>query len=166
MEQINLSGGRFNYIRQGEGAAVLLVHGLGSSLEDWQPQVEALSRHFRVYALDLRGHGASEPLRAPVSMGELAADVAEFIVALDLEPCILVGISMGGMITFQLLAEHAHLRAAAVINSSPCFPWTAGRRVGRCAALRPGAVVRPGGDGAAAGRQAVPRRSRRRCASG
>ena len=75
MEQINLSGGRFNYIRQGEGAAVLLVHGLGSSLEDWQPQVEALSRHFRVYALDLRGHGASEPLRAPVSMGELAAEV-------------------------------------------------------------------------------------------
>lgn len=123
MEQINLSGGRFNYIRQGEGAAVLLVHGLGSSLEDWQPQVEALSRHFRVYALDLRGHGASEPLRAPVSMGELAADVAEFIVAMDLEPCILVGISMGGMITFQLLAEHPHLvRAAAVINSSPCFP--------------------------------------------
>ncbi|WP_238474386.1 alpha/beta fold hydrolase [Pseudomonas cavernae] len=101
---------------------MLLLHGLGSSLLDWQPQIEYLAQSCRVYALDLRGHGHSEPLRAPVSMADLAADVADFIRAMGIQPCILVGISMGGMITFQLLAEQPHLvRAAVVINSAPSF---------------------------------------------
>ncbi|MCY1519001.1 3-oxoadipate enol-lactonase 2 [compost metagenome] len=107
---------------------VLLLHGLGSSLLDWQPQIEHLARCCQVHALDLRGHGQSEPLRAPVSMAELAADVADFIRALEIQPCILVGISMGGMATFQLLAEQPQLvRAAVVINSAPSFPLDAWR---------------------------------------
>lgn len=123
MEYLHLPGGRMAYICQGDGPAVLLLHGLGSSSFDWQPQIEHLSRDFRVYALDVRGHGQSEPLRAPVSMSELAADVADFIRAMDIEPCLLVGISMGGMLTFQLLADHpALVRAAVVVNSAPSFP--------------------------------------------
>ena len=120
---LHLPTGRFAYIDQGQGTPVLLLHGLGSSLLDWQPQVEHLARYCRVLALDVRGHGQSEPLRAPSSMSALAGDVAAFIQALDIEPCILVGISMGGMLTFQLLAEQPQLvRAAVVINSAPSFP--------------------------------------------
>ncbi|WJN59648.1 alpha/beta hydrolase [Pseudomonas sp. SO81] len=123
MNYLNLPNGRFAYIRQGQGAPVLLLHGLGSSLLDWQPQIEHLAQHCEVIAMDVRGHGRSEPLRAPVSMAELAGDVAAFIRALQIAPCILVGISMGGMLTFQLLAEHPELvRAAVVINSAPSFP--------------------------------------------
>lgn len=123
MDYLNLPGGRFAYICQGQGTPVLLLHGLGSSLLDWQPQIEHLAGYCRVYALDLRGHGHSEPLRAPVSMSELAADVADFIRAMAIAPCILVGISMGGMVTFQLLAEQPQLvRAAVLVNSAPSFP--------------------------------------------
>lgn len=123
MDYLHLPSGRIAYVCRGQGPAVLLLHGLGSSSLDWQPQIEHLARHFRVYALDLRGHGQSAPLRAPVSMAELAGDVADFIRALDIEPCVLVGISMGGMLTFQLLADHPELlRAAAVVNSAPSFP--------------------------------------------
>jgi pimeloyl-ACP methyl ester carboxylesterase len=123
MNYLNLPNGRFAYIRQGQGAPVLLLHGLGSSLLDWQPQIEHLTQHCEVVAVDVRGHGQSEPLRAPVSMAELAGDIADFIRALQIAPCILVGISMGGMLTFQLLAEHPELvRAAVVINSAPSFP--------------------------------------------
>lgn len=122
MDYINLPGGRFAYITQGQGMPVLLLHGLGSSLLDWQPQIEHLARYCQVFALDVRGHGQSEPLRAPVSMAELAADIADFIRAKQIQPCILVGISMGGMLTFQLLADQPQLvRAAVVINSAPSF---------------------------------------------
>ncbi|MDD0844800.1 alpha/beta fold hydrolase [Pseudomonas sp. Gutcm_11s] len=123
MEYLNLASGRFAYVRRGQGRPVLLLHGLGSSLLDWQPQIEHLAAHCEVIAMDVRGHGQSEPLRAPVSMAELAEDVADFIRTLRLEPCILVGISMGGMLTFQLLADQPQLvRAAVVVNSAPSFP--------------------------------------------
>ena len=123
MDYLNLPNGRFAYVRQGRGSPVLLLHGLGSSLLDWQPQIEHLAQHCEVFALDVRGHGQSEPLRAPVSMAELAADVSDFIRAMGIAPCTLVGISMGGMLTFQLLADQpALVRAAVVVNSAPSFP--------------------------------------------
>jgi 3-oxoadipate enol-lactonase len=123
MAYLKLSGGRFAYICQGRGTPVLLLHGLGSSLFDWQPQIDHLASFCQVYALDLRGHGLSEPLRAPTSMAALAADVAEFIQTMGIGPCILVGVSMGGMLTFQLLAEQPQLvRAAVLINTAPSFP--------------------------------------------
>jgi len=120
---IQLKNGRCAYIRQGQGRPVLLLHGLGSAWQDWQPQIEALSRFAQVYALDLRGHGASEPLRGPVSVAELAGDVAEFIRAQGIQGCVLVGISMGGMVGFQLLAQQPELVSRLVaINSAPSFP--------------------------------------------
>lgn len=123
MAYLKLSSGRFAYICQGRGTPVLLIHGLGSSLFDWQPQIDHLATFCQVYALDLRGHGLSEPLRAPTSMAAMAADVAEFIQAMGIGPCILVGVSMGGMLTFQLLAEQPQLvRAAVLINTAPSFP--------------------------------------------
>jgi 3-oxoadipate enol-lactonase len=128
MAYINLSRGRFAYVCQGQGVPVLLLHGLGSSLFDWQPQIEHLARTCQVYALDIRGHGQSELLHAPTSMPELAADIAEFIQAMNMAPCIVVGISMGGMLTFQLLAEQPQLvRAAVLINTAPSFPLTSWR---------------------------------------
>lgn len=123
MDYLNLPNGRIAYVRQGRGSPVLLLHGLGSSLLDWQPQIDHLAQHCEVFAMDVRGHGCSEPLRAPVSMAELAGDVADFIRVMNIAPCTLVGISMGGMLTFQLLADHpALVRAAVVVNSAPSFP--------------------------------------------
>ena len=123
MHYIQLKSGRCAYIRQGQGMPVLLLHGLGSSWQDWQPQIEALSRFAEVFALDLRGHGASEPLREPVSVAELAEDVGEFIRIQNIHGCVLVGISMGGMVGFQLLAQQPELVGRLVaINSAPSFP--------------------------------------------
>src|SRR5690606_29728590 len=118
-----LKTGRCAYIRQGRGRPVLLLHGLGSSWQDWQAQIDALSGFAEVFALDLRGHGASEPLRGPVSVAELAEDVAEFIRRQNIQSCVLVGISMGGMVAFQLLAKQPELVGRlVVINSAPSFP--------------------------------------------
>ncbi|PAU88915.1 3-oxoadipate enol-lactonase [Pseudomonas sp. WN033] len=123
MNFIQLNNARIAYVREGQGVPVLLLHGLGSSLQDWQPQINDLSRYAQVWALDLRGHGDSQVLRAPVTVAELAGDVAEFIETVGIQGCILVGISMGGMIGFELLARRPQLLdGLVVINSAPSFP--------------------------------------------
>ncbi|MGH8434304.1 MAG: alpha/beta fold hydrolase [Pseudomonas sp.] len=123
MDYMKLSTGRFAYICKGQGTPVVLLHGLGSSWLDWQPQIDYLSRFFKVYALDLRGHGASERLRAGLGVVDMAADVAEFITAVECNPVFVVGISMGGMVGFQLLVSNSELvRGFVAINSAPSFP--------------------------------------------
>lgn len=123
MNFIQLKKTRIAYMQKGQGAPVLLLHGLGSSLQDWEYQIQEVSGYAQVWAIDMRGHGRSQPLRAPVSIAEMAEDVAEFIEALNIQGCILVGISMGGMIAFELLARRPELLAGlVVINSAPSFP--------------------------------------------
>lgn len=123
MEYINLPSGRVAYLKKGSGQPILLLHGLGSSVLDWQAQIEYLSQFYLVYAIDLRGHGLSDKLKTPITMADFATDVANFICTMNMEPCPVIGISMGGMVTFQLMAQHPELVSAAIIiNSAPYFP--------------------------------------------
>lgn len=104
----------------GTGETVLLIHGLGSSTEDWEPQVTALAARFRVVAYDVRGHGRTSKPRGPYSVPQFAEDAAALITALELGPVHVVGLSMGGMIAFQLAADHPELvRSLVIVNSGP-----------------------------------------------
>lgn len=113
-------GCRFFFEEHGEGSPVLLVHGLGSSTQDWELQVPALAACHRVIALDVRGHGRSDKPRQQYRIADFAGDVAALIEHLQLAPVHLVGISMGGMIGFQLGVDHPQLlRSLTVVNSGP-----------------------------------------------
>jgi 3-oxoadipate enol-lactonase len=104
----------------GIGETVLLIHGLGSSTEDWQPQVDALAQRFRVVTYDVRGHGRTGKPRGRYSVPQFADDAAALIQALGLGPVHVVGLSMGGMIGFQLAADHPELvRSLVIVNSGP-----------------------------------------------
>ena len=59
MPYFDYDGCQLHYEEYGHGAPVLLVHGLGSSTRDWEYQIPALAAHYRVIALDIRGHGRS-----------------------------------------------------------------------------------------------------------
>ena len=99
---------------------VLLVHGLGSSTEDWAPQVEALSQQFRVVTYDVRGHGQTSKPNGSYSVPQFAEDAAALIVQLGLGTVHVVGLSMGGMIGFQLAADRPDLvRSLVIVNSGP-----------------------------------------------
>lgn len=120
MPMITVNGLDVFYETRGAGDPVLLVHGLGSSTEDWEPQMEALARDFRVVAYDVRGHGRTAKPRGSYSVSQFAADAAALIGALKLGPVHLVGLSMGGMIAFQLAADHPELvRSLVIVNSGP-----------------------------------------------
>lgn len=114
------AGCQLYYEDHGQGAPLLLVHGLGSSIQDWEYQLPHLQRQYRVVAVDLRGHGRSGKPRERYSMAAFAADVAALIEHLDLQPVHLVGISMGGMVGFQLGVDRPELlRSLCIVNSAP-----------------------------------------------
>ena len=67
------------YEEHGDGAPVVFLHGLGSSVRDWEHQVPVLAREFQVLTCDLRGHGRSDRPPGPYSLGLFAADVASLL---------------------------------------------------------------------------------------
>ena len=110
------------YETRGDGEPLLLIHGLGSSTRDWEHQVEYFARHYQVIVFDARGHGRSGKPPGPYSMALFATDVARLLQALDAHPAHVVGISMGGMIAFELALNHAELaKSLVIVNSGPEF---------------------------------------------
>lgn len=104
----------------GAGETVLLIHGLGSSTEDWAPQVEALASHFSVVTYDVRGHGRTGKPRERYTVAQFAEDAAALIGSLRLGPVHVVGLSMGGMIGLQLAVDRPDLvRSLVIVNSGP-----------------------------------------------
>ena len=102
-----------------DGPPVLLLHGITLGAAVWPYQLAALpAAGVRVLALDLRGHGLSggavagdetgtgRPLH---TLARMADDVADVMEQLDLEGVTLVGHSMGGMVTLQLLGSDTAL---------------------------------------------------------
>jgi 3-oxoadipate enol-lactonase len=120
MPMINLGDLSVFYETHGQGEPVLLIHGLGSSTEDWEPQVEALRRDFTVVTYDVRGHGKTTKPAGKYSVRQFATDAATLIEHLGLGPMHVMGLSMGGMIAFQLAADRPELvRSLIIVNSGP-----------------------------------------------
>ena len=100
------------YERHGEGPAIVLVHGFGSSrLQNWKSTgwygglTEA---GFSIVAMDCRGHGDSGKPYEPEAYGHdrMANDVIAVMAACDLPSALICGYSMGGFIGLRLLAAH------------------------------------------------------------
>lgn len=102
------------------GDPVLCIHGLGSSTEDWEPQIAALAARHTVITYDVRGHGRTGKPRGRYSVKQFAADAAALIEHLEPGPVHVMGISMGGMIGFQLAADFPQLvKSLIIVNSGP-----------------------------------------------
>lgn len=103
----------------GNGDTLVLVHGLGGSLINWDAVGPRFARHHRVVAPDLPGFGLSPP-RADYRLSTHVAALAEFIEAFE-TPVVLMGNSMGGLICELLTSEHPHL-VDRLILVSPATP--------------------------------------------
>jgi len=120
MPKLQIDSLDFNYEIVGEGQPVLFIHGLGSSSRDWEEQVNYFSKDYKVVCFDVRGHGLSGNPPGPYSIKLFADDTAALIMSLDLSPVHIVGISMGGMIAFQLAVDNPHLlKSMTIVNSGP-----------------------------------------------
>lgn len=111
-----------HYDITGEGEPILFIHGLGSSSRDWEDQVSFFSKNYQVLTVDVRGHGKSEKPPGPYSISQFALDIASLIKFLNISPLHVVGISMGGMISFQLATTEPELfKSLTAVNSAPEF---------------------------------------------
>ena len=86
---------------------VLLLHGLGATgLLNWWPAFGPLAEHYRVVAMDLRGHGRGIPSGPRYRLADCADDAAALADALDVDTFIAVGYSLGGPISQLLWHRH------------------------------------------------------------
>jgi len=98
--KIKANGIETHYTLDGPASApvVTLSHSLATDLSMWDPQLEALSRRFRVLRYDTRGHGGTEVTTGAYSMDLLAEDARQLLAALGIARTHWIGLSMGGMI--------------------------------------------------------------------
>jgi pimeloyl-ACP methyl ester carboxylesterase len=117
---VELPGRGTTFIREtgpANAPALILLHGLSASSDlNWFTSFNALGRHYRVVAMDQRGHGRGIRLRGRTfRLEDCADDVAALADVLAIERFVAVGYSMGGA-TAQLLArQHPHRLAGLVL---------------------------------------------------
>lgn len=120
MPHINTGKIQMYYEACGQGVPLLLIHGLGSSSRDWELQISHFAKHFKVIAIDLRGHGQSDKPPGPYSMSLFVEDIACLLKELDSFPTHVAGISLGGMVAFQLALDFPSLvKKMVIVNSVP-----------------------------------------------
>lgn len=119
MPTASANGVDIYYEEDGQGPAVLLLHGLLFSTRAWEHQAAALAGRYRTIAVDLRGHGRSASPPGPYTLDEMADDVSALMRHLGVERADLVGHSMGGMIAMRLaLARPETVRSLSLLNTS------------------------------------------------
>jgi len=128
-------GGPVHYLRYpaqggagGRRPPFLLVHGLGGSHVNWTALAPLLARTGDVFAVDLVGHGRTPPAGRVSSLGVNAELVSRFLDDVVGGPGVLVGNSMGGLVSMIVTAAHPE-RVAALVLVDPSLPWARGQRL-------------------------------------
>jgi len=118
--KFDAKGVKLNYIVEGEGEPVVLIHGLYASARiNWQLPgiVSLLSKKYRVIALDMPGHGESDKPADDEAYGlEMVEDVVRLLDHLKIQKAHIVGYSMGGMIAVKFMARHQDRALSGVVS--------------------------------------------------
>jgi pimeloyl-ACP methyl ester carboxylesterase len=114
-------GIRVRYQVSGQGTPVVLIHGFGETLERWQTAgvVRALTPHFQVIAMDVRGHGQSSKPHDPEAYGPaLAEDVVRLLHHVGATKAHIVGYSMGALVALDLGTQHQESVLSIVLGGT------------------------------------------------
>ncbi len=120
--KIKLGDIEFGYDRAGEGEQVLLVMGLATPRIGWFHQFHFLSQRYDVMSFDNRGVGETV-FEGPWTMLDMADDAVGLADAMGYERFHLVGISMGGMISQEIVLNHPErVRSLTLMATTPGGP--------------------------------------------
>lgn len=107
-----------HYIEQGSGEPLILLHGNGEDGSYFAHQMEPFSRHFRVIALDTRGHGKTPRGEAPFTIRQFAEDLHGFMDAHGIDRADLLGFSDGGNIAMVFALTHPERVNRLILNGA------------------------------------------------
>jgi pimeloyl-ACP methyl ester carboxylesterase len=118
---------RINYGRYDEtpassrrsGHPLVLLHGGSARWQASMPIIAELSKRYRIYAPDLRGHGKSGRAPGHYAVSDYAMDIAAFLEGAVKEPAVLYGHSLGGQVAIMVAALHPDLVAGLIIGDAP-----------------------------------------------
>jgi pimeloyl-ACP methyl ester carboxylesterase len=106
---------------RGDHAAVVLLHGLGSTRSTWTRVAEALAGRFRVFSIDLRGHGDSSHAPGTYQLDHYGGDVVAFCESVVVKPAVLVGHSLGGVVAAVVARKRPDLVRGVFLEDPPLF---------------------------------------------
>ena len=114
---------KLNYIVEGSGKDVVILHGWGANINTVLPIVNILKDRFRVHALDLPGFGESEEPKDPIDSYEYADIVKSYMDKMKIEKVILIGHSFGGKLSIILGHKYPeYVEKIVLINSAGLIP--------------------------------------------
>jgi 3-oxoadipate enol-lactonase len=106
-----------------DGPVVVLGTSLGTTTAMWDPQVPALAERCRVVVLDHRGHGGSEVVAGPATIGDLGGDVLALLERLRIDRFSWVGLSLGGMVGMWLATRQPdRVERLALVSTAAHLP--------------------------------------------
>ncbi|UUU26812.1 alpha/beta fold hydrolase [Streptomyces sp. DSM 40750] len=140
MPQLEVAGAALTYDdegpRDGDGVPLVFVHGWTANRHRWDHQVAHFSGKRRVIRLDLRGHGESGGAGVR-TIEELARDVLAVLDHLEIERFVLIGHSMGGMISQTITLSHPErVERMVLVNSIGRMTYSRGRGLLMAASAR------------------------------
>lgn len=123
MPQAKLADVSIHYQIDGDEKNPVLVmsNSLGTTLDMWAPQVEALSARFRLLRYDTRGHGQSQVTSGPYSIAQLGADVLGLLDHLGIKKAHYCGLSMGGITGMWLAFSHPERIERLVLANTAAY---------------------------------------------
>ena len=107
-----------HYIEAGDGFPLILLHGNGEELGYFEHQMQPLAEHFRVIALDTRGHGKSPRGETPFSIRQFADDLLVFMDRHRIQKAHLLGFSDGGNIAMVFALTHPDRVGKLILNGA------------------------------------------------
>lgn len=144
LERVSLGGIELSSLIAGDERApvLVLIHGLGASKASWLPIVPALAEHYRVFAIDLPGFGASSKPRGRYDAAWLADHVVRFLDVQGIDRAFVAGNSLGGRVAMELAMEEPD-RVLAIACLCPVSAFIRRPYLGVVRVLRPELGVAP-----------------------
>jgi pimeloyl-ACP methyl ester carboxylesterase len=117
--QIRYSFMLANNTHDAHNPPLILLHGFGAAIEHWRNNIPILSQNHRVYAVDLLGFGGSRKVQVPYTVNLWVEQIHDFWQTFINTPVVLVGNSIGSLVSMALAGKYPEMVAGLVMLSLP-----------------------------------------------
>ncbi|MBF02338.1 MAG: alpha/beta hydrolase [Flavobacterium sp.] len=135
MKHLTFKNCTLAYSDEGEGLAVVLLHGFLENSKMWHNIVPVLLPKYRVVCIDLLGHGETECIGYVHTMEDMADAVHHILHFLDLEKVVVMGHSMGGYVALAFAELYPEMMAGLILMNSTAKEDSVERKANRDRAI-------------------------------